>query len=323
MRTFAASIAFAALSSAAAAQSGVTIHAVGNATLDAPELYTIDAASGQVLTRTPTSGIGDVVGPRTLKALDFSPSGTLFGFTQVPSSRLYTIDPATAAGAQVGNDWLVPAFEGGLAIVDDNFAYATNGFLAVENYLLSVNLNTGFNDTIVLLDRSIDLSGAALRDDGAIIGMDTRNLELPAQLVVIDPETGSVTTLAALAGHMGGVAAGLEIHDGVGYLVNNSLPPFVFPTIYTFDPYTGEQTFLSTLNVRAEISGIAIKPSEPEPCPGDADGDNSVGTSDLLIVLANWGQATAGGAADGDFDESGTVGTSDLLVLLAAWGTSC
>jgi hypothetical protein len=60
-----------------------------------------------------------------------------------------------------------------------------------------------------------------------------------------------------------------------------------------------------------------------QPCPGDADGDNSVGTSDLLVVLANWGQATAGGAADGDFDGSGTVGTSDLLVLLAAWGTSC
>jgi hypothetical protein len=58
-------------------------------------------------------------------------------------------------------------------------------------------------------------------------------------------------------------------------------------------------------------------------CDGDADGDNAVGTSDLLIVLANWGQSTAGGPANGDFDESGFVGTADLLILLGAWGTAC
>jgi hypothetical protein len=66
---------------------------------------------------------------------------------------------------------------------------------------------------------------------------------------------------------------------------------------------------------------IATLPAEP--CPGDADGDNAVGTSDLLTLLANWGQATGNGAADGDFDASGSVGTSDLLVLLGAWGTTC
>jgi hypothetical protein len=61
----------------------------------------------------------------------------------------------------------------------------------------------------------------------------------------------------------------------------------------------------------------------PDLCPGDADGDNSVGTADLLVLLANWGQATGSGAAGGDFDESGTVGTADLLILLAQWGTTC
>jgi agmatine/peptidylarginine deiminase len=58
-------------------------------------------------------------------------------------------------------------------------------------------------------------------------------------------------------------------------------------------------------------------------CPGDADGDGSVGVSDLLILLANWGEATAGGESGGDFDGSGTVGTADLLILLGAWGTNC
>ncbi len=53
----------------------------------------------------------------------------------------------------------------------------------------------------------------------------------------------------------------------------------------------------------------------PAPCPWDLDNSGSVGTSDLLILFAQWG--TAGSA---DFDGSGTVGTSDLLILFANWG---
>jgi hypothetical protein len=60
-----------------------------------------------------------------------------------------------------------------------------------------------------------------------------------------------------------------------------------------------------------------------QPCPGDATGEGTVGTADLLILLANWGQATTNGNADGDFDDSGTVGTADLLILLANWGSTC
>lgn len=51
------------------------------------------------------------------------------------------------------------------------------------------------------------------------------------------------------------------------------------------------------------------------PCPWDLDMNGSVGTSDLLTLLAQWG--TAGSA---DFDGNGIVGTSDLLALLANWG---
>lgn len=50
-------------------------------------------------------------------------------------------------------------------------------------------------------------------------------------------------------------------------------------------------------------------------CPLDLDSSGSVGTSDLLTLLAQWG---SDGSAD--FDENGVVGTSDLLVLLANWG---
>lgn len=51
------------------------------------------------------------------------------------------------------------------------------------------------------------------------------------------------------------------------------------------------------------------------PCPTDLDGDGSVGFSDLLTLLGQWG--TAGTA---DVNSDGVVGFDDLLILVAAWG---
>ena len=64
-------------------------------------------------------------------------------------------------------------------------------------------------------------------------------------------------------------------------------------------------------------SGVAyvFDVASNSPCPWDLDNSGSVGTSDLLELLSQWG--TSGSA---DFDESGVVGTADLLILLANWG---
>ncbi len=56
-----------------------------------------------------------------------------------------------------------------------------------------------------------------------------------------------------------------------------------------------------------------------ETCPADADGDGSVGITDLLGLLAAWG------SSDPDHDIApeggdGVVNIADLLALLAAWG---
>jgi hypothetical protein len=51
-------------------------------------------------------------------------------------------------------------------------------------------------------------------------------------------------------------------------------------------------------------------------CPADLDGDENVGTADLLALLAAWGNT--GGPEDINGD--GIVNTADLLELLAAWG---
>ena len=58
---------------------------------------------------------------------------------------------------------------------------------------------------------------------------------------------------------------------------------------------------------------------EPVGIPGDLDGDGVVKTTDLLIMLAAWGQCPAEGECAADLDDDGTVGTTDLLTLLANW----
>ncbi len=54
--------------------------------------------------------------------------------------------------------------------------------------------------------------------------------------------------------------------------------------------------------------------------PGDLDGDGSVGASDLLILLSNWGPCDNCENCPADLDGNCVVGAADLLILLANWG---
>ncbi|MCA9291679.1 MAG: hypothetical protein KDA25_11170 [Phycisphaerales bacterium] len=54
----------------------------------------------------------------------------------------------------------------------------------------------------------------------------------------------------------------------------------------------------------------------PGPCTIDLDGDGLIDTTDLNIVLANWGES--GGIAD--LNASGLVDAADLTIILANWG---
>jgi len=73
---------------------------------------------------------------------------------------------------------------------------------------------------------------------------------------------------------------------------------------------------------------IVIAQNEPaQTCPADTNNDQTVGLDDLLTVLANFGNAPAGGPADGDIHPpgapDGTVGLEDLLLVLANFGNTC
>lgn len=55
-------------------------------------------------------------------------------------------------------------------------------------------------------------------------------------------------------------------------------------------------------------------------CPGDLNGDGSIGILDLLALLAAWGVCDDPGYCPADLDYDTNVGILDLLTLLAAWG---
>lgn len=62
-------------------------------------------------------------------------------------------------------------------------------------------------------------------------------------------------------------------------------------------------------------------PCQPEPCPGDTNGDSLVNFADLNTVLAQFGQTGVG--LPGDTNADGVVNFADLNLVLANFGNSC
>jgi len=60
--------------------------------------------------------------------------------------------------------------------------------------------------------------------------------------------------------------------------------------------------------------------STAKDCPQDLDFDGDIDTSDLLILLGNWGYCPEGEICWSDIDMDGDVDTQDLLQLLSEWG---
>ena len=64
-------------------------------------------------------------------------------------------------------------------------------------------------------------------------------------------------------------------------------------------------------------------PQETPQLDGDLDGDGFVGSSDLDIVRANWGESVdAGCRLCGDPSGDGLVGSADLDIIRGNWGAS-
>lgn len=63
-----------------------------------------------------------------------------------------------------------------------------------------------------------------------------------------------------------------------------------------------------------------IEIEQTDVCIGDLDGDGGVGVTDLLVLLACWGDVDGELAVRSDLDEDDVVGVLDLLGLLGVWG---
>ncbi|TVQ34270.1 MAG: hypothetical protein EA376_00335 [Phycisphaeraceae bacterium] len=70
---------------------------------------------------------------------------------------------------------------------------------------------------------------------------------------------------------------------------------------------------------RIMANALLFVAREKASCPADLDGDGSVGSSDLSILLGCWGQAS-GLCAVADLTGDDLVGSADLSELLGSWG---
>jgi Tol biopolymer transport system component len=79
--------------------------------------------------------------------------------------------------------------------------------------------------------------------------------------------------------------------------------------------YRSEQDLDPEFSNNLENLDLFLSPA-PETCAADLNGDGEVNVSDLLVLLAAWGETDVPADIDGD----GIVAVGDLLLLLAAWG---
>ncbi len=73
----------------------------------------------------------------------------------------------------------------------------------------------------------------------------------------------------------------------------------------------------------ANVNGVPDECEVPPACPGDVDGDGSVGLSDIAGVITCWGQPVVGPCANADQDGDMQVGLSDIAVVSNNWAVTC
>lgn len=297
-----------------------------------PKLHTITVETGAV-TEIGMLGIPNFILQiyEHLAGLAFGPDGTLYGYSMMYSSArpsvLYSIDTGTGSATQIG-PMDVPVYEGGMTFASDGTLFVTTGRTAADPWLLEVDPDTGAAQELLPLLTTYpgvptqqgelyfaDLSGIATRSDGKLVGIDT--LSSDERLVVIDPIAGFVDELALIDSGRDGVTAGMTMIGDTGYFVfGNSAFPFD-DELWSFDPFTGEQTFIASLG-NYRFQSLAAK-APPPPCPADIDGDRMARAGDILDYLQLW--VVADPAADVTRD--GLIQPDDIDAFLGLWDDGC
>lgn len=71
------------------------------------------------------------------------------------------------------------------------------------------------------------------------------------------------------------------------------------------------------------VLAMAVRVDPPPACPGDANGNGSVGLDDIAEVVNAWGQTVPPVPMAIDLDGSGDIGLGDLAVIIQFWGQIC
>jgi hypothetical protein len=64
-------------------------------------------------------------------------------------------------------------------------------------------------------------------------------------------------------------------------------------------------------------------PCAPPACPGDVDGNGTVGLSDIAIVTSNWTLTVPPAPAAADQDGNGSIGLGDIAIIVSNWSVVC
>jgi hypothetical protein len=238
-------------------------------------LLGVDFTTGELYSISETNAAKTLIGNTGIAGawadIQLAPNGTLYGFTigSGTTPKLYSINSTTAAPTLIGSLNLgtsVVVYEGALAFAPNGTAYAMNSGRTTNDNLFTINLATGSATSLgqVTGAANIDINGLAYRSDGKLIGLENDS----NSLVVIDPTTRVLTTLAAVPTTIGSVG-GMTVESGVGYYVTAGPGAFApgSDDLYSFNLSNGTSTLIGNLGFTdAGLSGLAAVPV-PVPVP--------------------------------------------------------
>jgi len=225
------------------------------------DLYSVNTSNAS-LTYIGSTGLS------SLGALEYAPDGTLYGFTSGSAAALYTIDPSNGNATLIGSLNNGFFFEGGLAF-GNGVAYGVNQDLNPTPHLFSIDLNTGQSTIIGQMGTSHDINGLAWRGDGMLVGIDDNT----SSLVTIDPVTASISTMASLGFSVGGIG-GMTVDGstGINYFATGIEENIAgvpgTNSLYSFDLYSGANTFIGNFGPNINSLGISGLAGSPVPEPG-------------------------------------------------------
>jgi hypothetical protein len=251
----------------------VALLAAAAAPASAGQLFAVDWDTGNFYQVSSTNAALTLVGATGISVpadIQFAPNGTLYAITPTGTSpaALFTINPNTAKATLVGQLGQ-ELTEGALTITPNGTAFAFNGAGTTNvDKLLSINLQTGAATVVGQLNGQHDINGMAFRSDGELVALD----EDSESLLLINPTTLAVSTLAALPGPAGAVG-GMTTIDGTTAFFATGILVGGTNSLYSVNLFTGTSnligSFAPTITSGEGISGLAeaanVVTAAPEP----------------------------------------------------------